>query len=1110
MTVRDKPVMDGNTTLAGGEAENAVHFYRREVDARPRPAGSFLGAFVKHSNVPAFFCQSHDPADFDDFIRRVAKADDKARECQYVAPADRKYYQYAPVLRLSGPEIGPLMWRRRTLGQQNYSIVGEIENLGHAATHAALLDLLVAPAQHWDAIVYPSQTIKVAAEKLFAMQSEYLTLRMGANASFGGVGFIVPPGINASAYQASDENIDVRDGIRRRLGIRDEDFCVLTTGKFAFYQRAHPTPLYLALESAARRTGARIHLIQAGWFDNDKLERTYRDAVKEFAPAINAIFLDGREPDIRDRVWFAADAFAAFDDAIVHGVDTEMLEAMAAGLPVVAADWGANRDIISNGENGFLVPTWLPLAESGGDLTLAPENTVMGADAARADMFLAGTVSQMTAIDVRAAAEAFEVLAGDVEHRKKMSTNASRVAAESYDWPVIVRRHQALWSELRQIRSDAAEIAPAIAGRPAVPHMGDPFTVFAPFAGHQIAEQTMVKLSPGLSAGEGLVARLGRIRSNPINDTAGHSLLEPEEQEHVLKHLSERNGVEVIKIAELLPENRRFLIPRTLAWLAKMGVVQLSGSEPDDVSSNATERGVSLIELGVNARRQGADAAASEYFKNALAQDPNDPVANQHMGELMAEAHEMDKAIMFFKGAITANPSAVEARLDLGKALFLKGEQKEGIAYLQEAVQLAPENGDAHYLLGAAYRRIGMADEAVKSLERSLRAKPKNVASLVHLAYARKSAGRRAEAIQSFRDALRWEPDNLYAQAGEMSLSVERDGQKLLERDQGARRVALHFNSAQQFRPFRELFNAMLGVHWPLLTSDGRDLEEFQPDVVVVGGAQTRLVRDMVPNAIVVSAPMFLASQNRFQVSFDGADAICAPGPLVADAWARLGFAEETRIHVTGHLPLDGLFRGDVLETPRGLEDVSACVLYAPGASAEMSSVELLGDNIDTLIRGDRRDVTLVIKPHPDAFSEHPAWIETLRRSASENSGVILVDDPNADIRPYLQAADVLVSDVSSVIFDYLAIDRPILLVRNEQAASDPQRYDPQGIEWRWREVGREILSVESLARAVDLALKTPDAGTEVRARYRQALFGDTVDGAITDRIVELISELST
>ncbi|WNJ98125.1 tetratricopeptide repeat protein [Thalassospiraceae bacterium LMO-JJ14] len=1109
MAVHVKPVKVSKAAQDG--AENAVHFYRRDIDARPRSAGSFLGAFVKHSGVSGFFCQSHDPEDFDDFVSRVAKADTQQRECRYVAPGDRKGFRDAPLLRLSGPDIGPLMWRRRTFGQRHYSIVGEIENLGAAATQAALCDLLIAPAQHWDAVVYPSKTVKQTAERLLQMQAEYLGFRMGGEHSFGGVGFVIPPGINAGMYEETAETQGLREGVRRRLGIREEDFCVLTTGNFAFYQRSHPTPLYLALEATARRTGVRIHLLQAGWFDNEKIERAYREAIREFAPAVNAIFLDGREADIRDRVWFAADAYAAFDDALNHGVDTEMLEAMAAGLPVVAADWGANRDIVANGENGYLVPTWLPLPESGGDLTLAPENEIMGADGLRADTFLAGTVSQTTVIDIRAAAETFEALAGDMGHRRKMSAAARQAALQTYDWPVVIRRHQALWSELRRVRADAAEIAPPIPGRPAIPHLDDPFSVFKAYATHAISEHARVSLSPGIERGEGVANRLKRIRSNPINDTAGHALLEPDEQDHCLSHLSEREAVEVIQLAELLPEKRRYRLPRTLGWLAKMGVVRLTPSaQPDKPGQEDAQVGVSMVDLGLTARRQGSDKAAAEYFQNALAQNPTDPLANQFMGELLAEAHHLDQAVNYFEKAVAGNPTAVDARLDLGKALFLRGDQQGGIAYLQDAVSLAPENADAHYLLGAAYRHVGAADEAVKSLERSLRLSPKRIEALVHLGYARKSAGRRAEALQAFKDALRLAPGNLLAHAGEMSLAVERDGRKLVERDSRARRVALHFNGAEQFYPLSALFRQAQSSHWPLLTSDGRDLVEFKPDVIVVGGTQTAQVRELVPNALIISAPVFLASQNRFRAAFDGADIVCAPGQIVGDAWVKLGLAEALQVRVCGHLPLDPLFRGDTLPTPRPLMDASATVLYAPGHRPQLSSAGMLGENIVDLIRGARHDVTLVIKPHPETFIRQPKWIETWARAAHEHERVFFVDDPETDLLPYLKAADVLVSDVSSVVFDYLAVDRPIILLKNPEYSADEAAYDPQGIEWRWREIGRDVARTEDLARAVDLALKTPDAGMELRTRYRDALFGETMDGATAERMVELISELST
>jgi CDP-glycerol glycerophosphotransferase (TagB/SpsB family) len=129
-------------------------------------------------------------------------------------------------------------------------------------------------------------------------------------------------------------------------------------------------------------------------------------------------------------------------------------------------------------------------------------------------------------------------------------------------------------------------------------------------------------------------------------------------------------------------------------------------------------------------------------------------------------------------------------------------------------------------------------------------------------------------------------------------------------------------------------------------------------------------------------------------------------------------------------------------------------------------------------------------------------------RAAEVNPRVHLVNDPVADVAPYLMAADALVSDASGVIFQYLTLDRPIVLITNPAAASDEALYDPDAIEWRWRDVGEEVADVKKLAAAVDRALADPDAGTERRAEYRRLLFDDLTDGRAGERIVEKVSAL--
>jgi glycosyltransferase involved in cell wall biosynthesis len=84
-----------------------------------------------------------------------------------------------------------------------------------------------------------------------------------------------------------------------------------------------------------------------------------------------------------------------------------MLEAMAAGRPVVATNVGGARDLISHGENGLL---------------------------ARPD-------------DVESLAEGLKRMLGDATQREIMAEKA-RFRARSFDFPQIAKRYIALYEEI--------------------------------------------------------------------------------------------------------------------------------------------------------------------------------------------------------------------------------------------------------------------------------------------------------------------------------------------------------------------------------------------------------------------------------------------------------------------------------------------------------------------------------------------------------------------------------------------------------------------------------------------------------------------------------------
>ncbi|HRE90473.1 MAG TPA: glycosyltransferase, partial [Myxococcota bacterium] len=56
----------------------------------------------------------------------------------------------------------------------------------------------------------------------------------------------------------------------------------------------------------------------------------------------------------------AADVFVSLADNVQETFGLSVIEAMAAGLPVVVSDWDGYKDTVRDGEDGFRVTTTMP------------------------------------------------------------------------------------------------------------------------------------------------------------------------------------------------------------------------------------------------------------------------------------------------------------------------------------------------------------------------------------------------------------------------------------------------------------------------------------------------------------------------------------------------------------------------------------------------------------------------------------------------------------------------------------------------------------------------------------------------------------------------------
>jgi glycosyltransferase involved in cell wall biosynthesis len=133
-----------------------------------------------------------------------------------------------------------------------------------------------------------------------------------------------------------------RQRIRRELGIPESATVALLVASLRPEKRV---PDFVRAVRMARESSPTL----IGMIAGDGVDR---DAVKEAAGADAAILLLGQRDDV-PRLLAAADMFALVSD--YEALPMSILEAMAAGLPVIATDVGTIPDLVIDGVSGVLV-----------------------------------------------------------------------------------------------------------------------------------------------------------------------------------------------------------------------------------------------------------------------------------------------------------------------------------------------------------------------------------------------------------------------------------------------------------------------------------------------------------------------------------------------------------------------------------------------------------------------------------------------------------------------------------------------------------------------------------------------------------------------------------
>jgi len=98
-------------------------------------------------------------------------------------------------------------------------------------------------------------------------------------------------------------------------------------------------------------------------------------------------------------------------------------------------------------------------------------------------------------------------------------------------------------------------------------------------------------------------------------------------------------------------------------------------------------------------------------------------------------------------------------------------------------------------------------------------------------------------------------------------------------------------------------------------------------------------------------------------------------------------------------------------------------VLYAPTFSPSLTSLPDMKAGLLSLV--ENRDVLVIVKLHPLTRQE---WVDEYKELASINENIIWVDD--FSVAKYQLMSDVMISDTSSTIYEFLLQDKPVITYR--------------------------------------------------------------------------------
>src|SRR6266478_453765 len=303
------------------------------------------------------------------------------------------------VLTTFDPQLRTLATIRRKLQRYDAPVCGLIHSINSERVVFAILQHYFAGLCEADLLFCSSR----AGMKTIEVYIEEVGRLLPPNTTYRPRRVLVPLGVTIPLLEPEH-----RINLRQQLKTGAEETITLFFGRLSQMSKGDLGPMLVALSLLFRRE-IHTHLVIAGDDTQTNETRRLTALAKQLGCIQNLTIWPNPSAKDKHMLYSGADIFVSPSDNIQETFGLTVAEALSYGLPAVVSDWDGYRDLVSDGETGFLVPSLFPSSL---------EN--LKVSDCRVSMVEEDSLAQSTTIDIPVLSEKIQTLLHNPAFRRQM------------------------------------------------------------------------------------------------------------------------------------------------------------------------------------------------------------------------------------------------------------------------------------------------------------------------------------------------------------------------------------------------------------------------------------------------------------------------------------------------------------------------------------------------------------------------------------------------------------------------------------------------------------------------------------------------------------------